>query len=113
MWDLILAGRWMMLPIGLASLLGLAVIIERIYVLRQSKIVVPEIAEAVETLSASRDLSVAYAICERRPGPFASVSVPQRRNSTACQPTETFASPPRSFAAQSTAALRLGNFSTS
>ena len=42
-------------------------------VLQHKRIVVPEIAEAVETLSASQDLKVAYAICERRPGPFSSI----------------------------------------
>ena len=73
MWEMILAGRYMMIPIILASLVGLAVLIERIYVLRQRSIIVPEIAEAVMTLSASQDLSVAYAICERRPGPFATL----------------------------------------
>ncbi|MCP4572348.1 MAG: MotA/TolQ/ExbB proton channel family protein [bacterium] len=73
MWEMILAGRYMMIPIGLASLVGLAVMLERLYVLRHHRIVVPEIAEAVETLSASQDLSVAYAICERKPGPFANI----------------------------------------
>lgn len=73
MWEMILAGRYMMIPIFLASLVGLAVVIERLYVLRRGRIVVPEIAEAVETLSASEDLKVAYAICERRPGPFANI----------------------------------------
>ena len=73
MWEMILAGRYMMIPITLASLIGLAVVIERLYVLRQGRIIVPEIAEAVETLSASNDLSVAYAICDRKPGPFANV----------------------------------------
>jgi biopolymer transport protein ExbB len=73
MWEMILAGRYMMIPIGLASLVGLAVLLERIYTLRQHRIVVPEIAEAVETLSASEDFSVAYAILDRRPGPFANI----------------------------------------
>lgn len=73
MWEMILAGRYMMIPITLASLVGLAVIIERIFVLRHSHVVLPEIAEAVETLSASQDLKVAYAICERRPGPFSNI----------------------------------------
>jgi biopolymer transport protein ExbB len=73
MWEMILAGRYMMIPISLASLVGLAVLIERIYMLRQGRIIVPEIAEAVMTLSASQDLSVAYAICERQPGPFANL----------------------------------------
>ena len=73
MWEMILAGRYMMIPITLASLVGMAVLIERIFVLRQGKVIVPEIAEAVMTLSASKDLSVAYAICDRRPGPFANI----------------------------------------
>ena len=47
MWEMILAGRYMMIPITLASLVGLAVLIERVVVLRQGRIVVPEIAEAV------------------------------------------------------------------
>jgi len=73
MWEMILAGRYMMIPIGVASLVGLAVMLERLYVLRHSRVVVPEIAEVVETLSASEDLKVAYAICERKPGPFANI----------------------------------------
>lgn len=73
MWEMILAGRYMMIPITLASLVGLAVIIERLIVLRPQRVVVPEIAEAVETLSASEDMKVAYAIIDRRPGPFANI----------------------------------------
>lgn len=73
MWEMILAGRYMMIPIAVASFVGLAVIIERLMVLQKGRIVYPEIAEAVETLAASPNLSVAYAICERKPGPFANV----------------------------------------
>ncbi len=73
MWEMIVAGRYMMIPIGIASFVGLAVIIERLMVLQRRRIVSPEIAEAVETLSASPNLSVAYAICERKPGPFANI----------------------------------------
>jgi biopolymer transport protein ExbB len=73
MWQMILAGRIMMIPIIVCSLVGLAVFLERLVVLRRSRIVVPEIAEAVETLGAATDYSVARAICERRPGPFANI----------------------------------------
>ena len=73
MWDMILAGRYMMIPIALFSFVGLAVIIERLMVLQRQRIICPEIAQAVETLSASKNLSVAYAICERSPGPFSNV----------------------------------------
>lgn len=73
MWQWILAGRSMMIPIGLASLVGLAVVIERLLVLRRGRIIVPEIAAAVDTLDSGRDLSVAYALCQGRPGPFANI----------------------------------------
>ncbi len=73
MWQMILAGRYMMIPIVLCSLIGVAVFLERIFTLRRNRVVVPEIAEAVETLQAGSDYSVAYAICQRRPGPFASI----------------------------------------
>ena len=73
MWDLILAGGYMMIPILVASLVGVTFTVERALVLRQGRIIVPEVTGAVETLSASEDHSVAYAICERKPGPFANV----------------------------------------
>jgi biopolymer transport protein ExbB len=73
MWDMILAGRYMMIPIALCSLVGVAVFLERLLVLRHKRIVVPEIASAVETLPRASDFSVAYAVCDRHPGPFANV----------------------------------------
>jgi biopolymer transport protein ExbB len=73
MWDLILAGRYMMIPIALCSLVGLAVFLERLLMLRRGRIVVPEIVSAVETLPRASDFSVAYAVCDRHPGPFANL----------------------------------------
>ncbi len=73
MWDLILAGRWMMVPIGLCSLLGMAVFLERFVVLRRRSIIIPELVSTVNTLRQASDFSVAYAVCEQHPGPFANV----------------------------------------
>jgi biopolymer transport protein ExbB len=73
MWDMILAGRYVMIPIGICSLVEVAIIVERVLVLRRNRIVLPEIVGAVESLAAATDTSAAYAICERRPGPFASI----------------------------------------
>ena len=73
MWELIRSGNVMMIPLGLCSLVGLAIFIERLVALRRGSIVYPEVAQAVETLDASRDFGVAYAILDRRPGPFANV----------------------------------------
>ncbi len=73
LWHWIAAGRTMMIPIGLASLIGLAVIIERLVVLRRSRVIVPEIAAAVGTIEPGQDLAVPYTICRGRPGPLASL----------------------------------------
>ncbi len=73
MWDLIRSGGFMMIPIFLASLVAVAVFLERAFALRRQRLVQPELKEAVETLSAGRDFGVAYAIADRKPGPFASV----------------------------------------
>ncbi|MDD5719055.1 MAG: MotA/TolQ/ExbB proton channel family protein [Candidatus Krumholzibacteria bacterium] len=73
MWDLILAGRYLMIPIALCSLVGLAVFFERLFVLRHGRIVVPELVSTVETLPRASDFSVAYAVCDRHPGPFANL----------------------------------------
>ncbi len=75
MWEMILAGRYMMIPIGLASLVGLTVIIERFLVLQKHKVVFPEIVGAVDSMAASEDLSVVRSICDNHPGPFANIVV--------------------------------------
>jgi biopolymer transport protein ExbB len=73
MWELIRSGNVMMIPLGVCSLVGLAVFLERLIALRRGSIVYPEVVQAVETLDASRDFGVAYAILDRKPGPFANV----------------------------------------
>jgi biopolymer transport protein ExbB len=73
MWEMMLAGRYMMIPIGLASLVGLTVIIERFLVLQKSRILFPEISGAVNSMDASDDLSVLRSICQQHPGAFANI----------------------------------------
>jgi len=75
MWEMILAGRYMMIPIGLASLVGLTVIIERLLVLQKPRLIKPEVAGAVDSMAASQELTVVRDICERHPGPFASIVI--------------------------------------
>jgi len=73
MWEMILSGRYMMIPIGLASLVGLTVIIERFLVLQKSRIIFPEISGAVGSMAASEDFSVLRSICQQHPGAFANI----------------------------------------
>lgn len=73
LWHWIVAGRTMMVPIAAASFIGLAVIIERLFVLRRARIIVPELAATIDMLGATRDLTAAYTLCQGRPGPFANI----------------------------------------
>jgi biopolymer transport protein ExbB len=73
MFEMIKSGNIMMIPLGLCSIIAVAVFLERLYALRAGRIIVPEVKEAVATLGAGSDFSVAYAILERNPGPFANI----------------------------------------
>ncbi len=73
MWELIQSGNVMMIPLGVCSLVGVAVFLERVIALRHNTIVYPEIEQVVATLDASPDFGVALAILERKPGPFATI----------------------------------------
>lgn len=70
----------MMVPILLASVLGLAIVIERAFALRRRKVIVREIVAAIESIEREEDLRVAERICEAHPGPFADVALVALRN---------------------------------
>ena len=73
MWQFIRSGGLAMIPLGLSSIVGLAALVERFLALRRRRVVLPEIVGVVETLGAGSDFTVAYAILDRNPGPFANV----------------------------------------
>lgn len=73
MWELIRSGNIMMIPLGLCSLIAVAVVVERLFALRYRRVIVPEVVGAVETLGAGTDFSVARAILDRNRGPFANI----------------------------------------
>jgi biopolymer transport protein ExbB len=62
-----------MIPLVICSILALAIIIEKIYMLRTPKVLSPEIITLVETMGANRDTAAAAAVCERVDTPFARV----------------------------------------
>jgi len=75
LFELLLKGRWFMVPIGLCSLLGLAIIIERLVALRR-KAVIPRgfLAELKTVLHHSRgDRARGLEFCRRRDCPIARV----------------------------------------
>ncbi len=73
MFELFERGGLMMYPLLLASLIGLAYIIERGFALRKRKILNPEIIAIVKNFSSMNDLELARSICLKQPGPLSNV----------------------------------------
>ena len=59
-----------MYPLAVCSILAVAIILERAFNIRHSKIIKPEIIRVIENIKGPEDLGLAYSICEKNPGPF-------------------------------------------
>jgi len=73
MWEVILRGGVMMIPLFICSIVGITIIFERLYSLRQKKIVKSEIINLIENINASEDISLAKSICKENPGTFSNI----------------------------------------
>jgi biopolymer transport protein ExbB len=62
-----------MYPLTLASVLALAIIIERFISLRKRKIIIPEIISVVEQFSSFKDMELAKNICTKYRGPLSNL----------------------------------------
>jgi len=71
--DFLKAGGPLMIPLGLCSILALAVMLERAINLRRRRILVPEIVQLVETIHGPADIGMSLKILDRNPGAFATV----------------------------------------
>ncbi|HEX9652271.1 MAG TPA: MotA/TolQ/ExbB proton channel family protein [bacterium] len=72
-WQFLLKGGITMIPLGLCSILGLAVVIEKGFSLRRKKVIVPEIVNVLENIRGPMDVGLALSICEKHEGPFANI----------------------------------------
>jgi len=66
-------GGIMMYPLALASVMALAIIIERVFSLRKRKVIIPEIISVVEQFSSFKDMELAKNICTKYRGPLSSL----------------------------------------
>ncbi len=62
-----------MIPLALCSILGLAIVIEKFFSLRQKKVIIPEIVSVLDNIKGSEDVGLAVSICEKYEGPFANI----------------------------------------
>jgi biopolymer transport protein ExbB len=74
--SLLVRGGWMMIPIGLMSVLVVTVALERLFALRKGRIMPKRLVRGLQELS-SRDSTLdpvaAFKLCQRYPSPAASV----------------------------------------
>ncbi|MFQ5510967.1 MAG: MotA/TolQ/ExbB proton channel family protein [Candidatus Krumholzibacteriia bacterium] len=73
MWAIFIKGGVIMFPLALLSILGLAVFIEKMINLRQSKILQGEIIHTIEQVRSPADIPMAIRTCERHDSPLANI----------------------------------------
>ncbi len=66
-------GGWILFPIGLCSLTALAIVIERLVMLRRSRILDQRVVDLVDEFSDTLPPEAALEVCQRARGPFARI----------------------------------------
>lgn len=69
--DILLSGGPVMFPLGLLSLVALAIVLERLWVLRRTNYMKDTVVNSLSQLLANREYRAALDYCRRHPGPFA------------------------------------------
>ena len=73
MWAILVKGGPVMIPLAILSVMGLAVIIEKLINLRSQRVLQREIISCVESVKTPADIPMAIKICERYDTPFANI----------------------------------------
>lgn len=66
-------GGIIMYPLLLCSIIGLTIIVEKLFSLRRNKILIPEIISVVDNINSLQDIQLATNICKKNKGPLASI----------------------------------------
>ncbi len=69
--DILISGGPVMIPLGILSLVAVAIIIERLWVLRRGNFLQAATVQTLSGLLASNKFRGAVDYCRRHPGPFA------------------------------------------
>jgi len=68
--DILISGGPVMIPLGLLSMVAMAIIIERLWILRRRNFLQPATVQTLSGLLASNKFRGAVDYCRRHPGPF-------------------------------------------
>lgn len=73
MWNTLVEGGVVMIPLAVGSVLGLAIVLERLVSLRTAVVLKKPILDLIDSAAIPGDLGLARALCERNPCPLAAV----------------------------------------
>lgn len=73
MWAILIKGGPVMIPLAALSVMGLAVVIEKLINLRAPMVIQREIVSCVESVKSPADIPMAIKICQRYDTPFANI----------------------------------------
>ena len=73
MWAIAVKGGVVMIPLGLLSIMGVAVAIEKLINLRQSWVIQRDIVGCIESVRSMSDIPMAIKLCQRYDRPFANI----------------------------------------
>ncbi len=71
--DFFFKGGFMMYPLLICSIIGMAIVIEKAISLRRKNVIIPEIANVLDNIKGPDDVGLAISICEKHEGPFANI----------------------------------------
>lgn len=66
-------GGFVIYPLLLCSIVGLAIVIEKSLSLRRKKVIIPEIVNVLDNIKGPADIGLALSICEKHKGPFPNI----------------------------------------
>jgi biopolymer transport protein ExbB len=73
MWQTIVQGGVLMIPLAACSVLAVWVVVDRAFHLRASRVIEPEIVGVIDSIEEPGDIPLARSICDKHPGPFAAI----------------------------------------
>ncbi len=71
--DFLGKGGFIIYPLILCSIFGLAIVIEKAITLQRKKVIIPEIVNVLDNIKGADDAGLALSICEKHEGPFANI----------------------------------------
>ncbi len=70
MWSFVVKGGWLMVPIGVCSIIALGIVIERLISLRYSRVLSENLLIQIENLLRERKIHESTHLCKRFPSPL-------------------------------------------